>query len=107
MRLVTLFVLCREVSTSHDLMDVIHMAMKRRAEGVTNVHSHSSRSHLVVTITILSSLPSVSSTPMITPQGSPYKTTSSITVHVSYLCGTVLLHYILTYFNYELYFFPL
>jgi len=76
------------------------MAMKRRAEGVTNVHSHSSRSHLVVAITVSSSMSSVSSTPMITPQGSPYKTTSNITVHVSNLCGAVLLlHYILVVCN--------
>ncbi|XP_065909044.1 kinesin-like protein KIF25 isoform X2 [Dysidea avara] len=73
----------QEVSTSHDLMDVIHLAMKRRAEGVTNVHSHSSRSHLVVAMTISSSMVSVNSTPMITPQGSPFKTTSNITVHSS------------------------
>lgn len=74
--------LCREVSTFCEVMDIIQTTMKQRAENVTNIHSHSSRSHLVVSITVVSAY--INSTPMMSPQGSPYKSSSSITVHVSY-----------------------
>ena len=61
--------------------------MQQRAEGVTNIHSHSSRSHLVVSIIVVSTYGyanSVGSIPMMSPQGSPYKSSSSVTVQVSY-----------------------
>lgn len=83
---VLLLYVSREVSTSYEVMDIIRTTMRQRAEGVTNIHSHSSRSHLVVSITVVSAayVNSISSTPMMSPQGSPYKSSSSITVHVSY-----------------------
>ena len=75
----------REVSTSLEVMDIIQTTMRQRAEGVTNIHSHSSRSHLVVSIMVVSTahVTSVGSTPLMSPQESPYKSSSNITVHVS------------------------
>ena len=90
----------RQVSTSHELMNIIQTTMKQRAEIVTNIHSHSSRSHLVISITVVSTyVNSVSSTPLMSPQGSPYKCSSSITVQVNY-CLLPVDHLIMLYFIY-------
>ena len=73
-------ILYREVTTSFEVMEIIQITMRQRAEGVTNIHSHSSRSHLVVSIIVTSAFVnySVSSTPMMSSQGSPYKSFSNV-----------------------------
>ena len=71
-------------------MEVIQTTVRQRAEGITNIHTHSSRSHLVISIIVVSGcVNSVDSTPIMSPQGSPYKSSSYVTMHVSGLVNVI------------------
>lgn len=51
-------VYCRQVDTVYDVMCLVQHGLRTRQESATMVHEHSSRSHLVVTLTVISQAPS-------------------------------------------------
>lgn len=48
----------RQVDTVYDVMCLVQHGLRTRRESATMVHEHSSRSHLVVTLTVISQAPS-------------------------------------------------
>ncbi|XP_071114038.1 kinesin-like protein KIF25 [Haliotis cracherodii] len=48
----------KQVSTVYDVMCLVQRGLRTRRESATMVHEHSSRSHLVVTLTLISQAPS-------------------------------------------------
>lgn len=66
----------RPVNTVQEVMAVVYYGMKRRHEDATMVHAHSSRSHLIVQLTIYTvtnntTTSSVSSDAAPSPPGTP------------------------------------
>ncbi|XP_076445577.1 kinesin-like protein KIF25 [Babylonia areolata] len=56
-------VICKAVDTVYDVMCLVQHGLRTRRESATMVHEHSSRSHLVVTLTVISQAPSFFSLP--------------------------------------------
>ncbi|KAL8570555.1 hypothetical protein ACOMHN_008912 [Nucella lapillus] len=56
-------VICKPVDTVYNVMCLVQHGLRTRRESATLVHEHSSRSHLAVTLTVLSQAPSCFSLP--------------------------------------------
>ncbi|XP_033740152.1 kinesin-like protein KIF25 [Pecten maximus] len=82
----------KEVDNVYDVMCLVQRGLKARRESSTLVHDHSSRSHLVVTLTVNSQAPSFFSKPS-TQDGAMQQTTSrdargrSLSVPMSMISG--------------------
>lgn len=55
---IVLWFFSRQVDTVYDVMCLVQHGLHTRRESATMVHEHSSRSHLVVTLTVVSPAPS-------------------------------------------------
>ena len=53
-----MYIISRQVDTVYDVMCLVQHGLCTRRESATLVHEHSSRSHLVVTLTVISKAPS-------------------------------------------------
>ncbi|PVD28447.1 hypothetical protein C0Q70_11035 [Pomacea canaliculata] len=86
-------VMCKPVDTVYEVMSLVQHGLRTRRETATMVHEHSSRSHLVVTLTVISkapsffSLPQSTSTEVLNTEGAAVKKTRSTLTHAQSWSG--------------------